>query len=534
MNNMKRLLDCTLRDGGFVNDWEFGHGNIVSIFERLVSSNIDIIEIGFLDERRQFDRNRTIMPDTDAIEKIYGDLDKGQAMIVGMIDFGTCSLDHLSLCADSFLDGIRVIFKKSNMTEAMAFCQQIISKGYKLFVQPVSVTSYTDVEMLTLIKMVNDIKPYSMSIVDTYGVLQKNNLMHYFNLVNEHLALGIGIGYHSHNNFQLGFANSIELIELDLQRPLTIDGSVYGMGKGAGNAATELLAMYMNDRAGSHYDINQILEIIDVNIIPIYRQHAWGYSLQYFLAASNDCHPTYVKHLTDKRTLSAKSINEILERIEIKEKLAFSKPYIEQLYLDYQKNQVNDQNDLEALKGVFHDRSILLVGPGSSIIHNQEKLSDYVLSKAPLVVSINFIPEVVSPDLVFISNSKRYVQLDTSLDRAKDSMKLIATSNVTKTKGRFDYLLNYGSLLQSKGVYPDNSLIMFIKTLIKIGIKHLALAGFDGYCSNRTPNYCHAELEYTFSDELAKAVNQDVIDFLHETQNTIQVEFITESLYNQN
>ena len=64
-----KLLDCTLRDGGYVNDWNFGHNNLVSVFERMVDANIDIIEIGFLDDRRPFDINRSIMPDTDSVEK---------------------------------------------------------------------------------------------------------------------------------------------------------------------------------------------------------------------------------------------------------------------------------------------------------------------------------------------------------------------------------------------------------------------------------------------------------------------------------
>ena len=80
-----KLLDCTLRDGGYVNDWNFGHNNLVSIFERLVDAGIDIIEIGFLDERRPFDINRSIMPDTDSVFNIYGDLDKKNSIIVGMI-----------------------------------------------------------------------------------------------------------------------------------------------------------------------------------------------------------------------------------------------------------------------------------------------------------------------------------------------------------------------------------------------------------------------------------------------------------------
>lgn len=89
------LLDCTLRDGGYVNDWNFGHDNLVSIFERVVDSGVEIIEIGFLDERRPFDINRSIMPDTDSVARIYGKLDRKQAMVVGMIDYGTCGLDHI-------------------------------------------------------------------------------------------------------------------------------------------------------------------------------------------------------------------------------------------------------------------------------------------------------------------------------------------------------------------------------------------------------------------------------------------------------
>lgn len=528
----KKLLDCTLRDGGFVNDWEFGHGNIINIFERLVSSNIDIIEIGFLDQRRPFDMNRTIMPDTNAVERIYEGLEKGQSMVVGMIDYGTCGLENLGLCNNSFIDGIRVIFKKKQMDEAIEFCRQIMNKGYKLFVQPVSITSYTDEEMLALIKMVNAIHPYSMSIVDTYGLLHKNNLMHYFNLLNDHLDKDIGIGYHSHNNFQLGYANSIELLELDLDRQLTIDGSVFGMGKGAGNAAIELLAMYLRDFSCRKYDINQILEIIDVNIMPIYRKNPWGYSLQYYLSAYNDCHPSYVTHLMDMRTLSAKSINEILEKIDVKEKLAFNKQHIEELYLDYQHYQVNDQADLDALGAVLKSRPILLVGPGKSIIRESDRLTHYVTSHNPLIVSINFLPDTVSSDMVFVSNSKRYIQLSNYLIQVKDKVKLIATSNVTKTKGRFDYLLNYSSLLQTKGVFSDNSLLMFIQVLLKIGVKQLALAGFDGYDTNRSSNYCQTELEYPFTNELANNVNKDVIDFLNETRDAINITFITDSIYN--
>ena len=74
------LLDCTLRDGGYLNDWEFGHGNIVNIFERLVSAELDIIEIGFINESRQYDTNRTIFPDARSVNKTYAGLSKGKSL----------------------------------------------------------------------------------------------------------------------------------------------------------------------------------------------------------------------------------------------------------------------------------------------------------------------------------------------------------------------------------------------------------------------------------------------------------------------
>ena len=110
-----RLLDCTLRDGGYVNDWKFRYTNTVSIFERLADANVDIIEVGFLDDRRPFDIDRTIFPDTESADRLFGTLDRKNSMVVGMIDYGTCDIENLAPCSESCLDGIRVIFKKGKI-----------------------------------------------------------------------------------------------------------------------------------------------------------------------------------------------------------------------------------------------------------------------------------------------------------------------------------------------------------------------------------------------------------------------------------
>jgi len=123
-----KILDCTLRDGGYVNDWNFGLGTIESIISRLDKAGIDIIEIGFLDDRRKYDENRSILPDTGSIKPIFKNLDIQNAMILAMIDYGTCGIENIAEQKDSNLDGIRVIFKKKDYPEALKFCAEIKKK----------------------------------------------------------------------------------------------------------------------------------------------------------------------------------------------------------------------------------------------------------------------------------------------------------------------------------------------------------------------------------------------------------------------
>lgn len=525
-----KLLDCTLRDGGYVNDWNFGHDNLISIFERLVDAGIDIIEIGFLDERRPYDINRSIMPNTDCVEKIYGGLDRKQAMVVGMIDYGTCGLENIAPCEESFLDGIRVIFKKHLREEALAFCGELKKLGYKVFAQLVSVTSYNDEEMLDLVRLANEVKPYAVSMVDTYGLMHQDNLMHYFELLNDNLDISIGLGYHAHNNFQMGYANCIAMLSNKIEREMVVDGTIYGMGKSAGNAPLELIAMHMNHCLGKRYHISQILEAVDANISQFYHHATWGYNMFYYLAASNDCHPEYVTYLMNKRTLSVKSINEILGKLQGEKKLLYDKEYIEKLYVNYQDNEVNDLSDRKKLQEVLSEKDILLIGPGKTMQDQKTEIEEYVHRVKPIVISVNYVPENIKPDYIFLSNSKRYVQLATRLIKEKYS--IIATSNVTGTSGEaFEFVLNFSDLMDSDAEIVDNPLIMFLKALIGIEIKNVTLAGFDGYTSSDS-NYFNTSMEYDFVRDMADYLNRYTVDFLEKIKEKITVSFLTASHYN--
>lgn len=576
-----KLLDCTLRDGGYLNDWKFGHNNLISIYERLIDSNVDYIELGFLDDRRTFDIDRSIMPDTDCMEKIYGTVDKKGKKVLGMIDYGTCSIDHIKPASESYIDGIRVIYKKHLRVEALDFCRQLKELGYIVFSQLVSVTSYTDEEMLDLIRLANEAKPDAVSMVDTYGLMHQNNLKHYIDLLDKNLDPDIALGYHGHNNFQMGYANCIAMLEYKTDRTMLVDGTLYGMGKSAGNAPIELIAMHMNQKYGKDYKISQMLEAIDVNIMNFCQPTTWGYNLFFYLAASNDCHPNYVADLMNKKTLSIKSINELLSRLEGEKKLLYDKKYMEDLYLEYQSHDIDDTDAIKRLSARFdslstdifeyegdHEhnvdgtnvqKNILVIGPGSSVSTEREKLDAFIEKTREAdgdenleIIAINYIPSEIPIDMLFISNSKRYLQMSSALarlisteavdtkpkndengmpiDESSDRIQIIATSNVTSKRFDFDYTLNYSSLIDEDADFIDNSFIMLIKALVKAGVKKVNVAGFDGYSEDKL-NFINPEMEYTFIKDRTEELNQYAKDKLAELASDIQVNFVTTSLY---
>lgn len=289
--------------------------------------------------------------------------------------------------------------------------------------------------------------------------------------------------------------------------------------------------MRMNHRFGKNYQISQILEAIDANITQFYSPATWGYNMFYYLAASNDCHPSYVSDLMNKRTLSIKSVNEILGKLEGEKKLLYDRDYMDALYVNYQNKEVNDEKAREDLKDIFMDRKLLIVGPGVTMKTRQDQIEEFIRQQHPLVISINYIPEKVMPDYVFLSNSKRYVQLATRL--SQKNHRIIATSNVTGTSGEaFLYVLNYSSLIDEKAKIVDNSLVMLLKALGNAEVKEVTLAGFDGY-SSKSSNYFNMSMEYDFVKEMADDLNQYTIHFLRELKGRMSVHFLTESRYEE-
>lgn len=512
-----QLLDCTLRDGGYVNEWNFGSKTIHQIVQNLTNARIDFIEIGFM-KSVAYDENKSIFHYVSDF-KPFIPKDRKKSKFYGMITFGEYDLNDLSEYDGSSIDGVRIIFKKKQKKEALDFCRSAKKKGYEIFINPTFTDQYSDRELLDLIDEVNEIAPTGFSIVDTMGVMSADHLIRMFMLIDHNLSKEIKICFHSHNNLQQSFMSAVALIDCHSQRNLIVDVSVMGMGRGAGNLNAELMISFLNENYGTNYDLLPILKIADEHISKIFARTPWGYSMPYFLAAAVKCHPNYASYLIDKQTISIEAINSILLRIPDHKKASYDTDLIKRLYLEYQENAVDDTTVLAELKDMIGKRPVLLVGPGKTIVSHKAEIDNFILSKKPFVVSLNFKPEKIKTDKVFVSSLKRFSEI-------KDLSEVIVTSNI---KNQDVPSLNYASYLNNSEMY-DNSLLMFLCVLMKLGIREAWLAGLDGFAREQI-NYADPDMIVNSKVGEFDRRNEIMTDMIRRFSKQIKIHFLTPSEY---
>ncbi|WP_028505919.1 aldolase catalytic domain-containing protein [Ruminococcus sp. FC2018] len=521
--NKIQVLDCTLRDGGYCNDWNFGFENAKQIVSGLVTANVEIIECGFISGKEVYDQNSTKFNGLNEVASIIPKNRESKKFVV-MMNYGEYDIDNLPNYDSSSVDGIRVAFHKKDLRDALEVCKRIKEKGYLVFVQAMVSLSYSDEEFLSLIRCVNEFDPYAFYIVDSFGMMKKKDLIRLFYMVEHNLNDKICIGFHCHNNMQLAFSNAQSLTMVQTNRRLIIDSSIMGMGRGAGNLNTELFVGYLNENAEKDYFINPLLSIVDKILTPFYERHYWGYSLPNYISASYNAHPNYAAYLDSKKTLTFEEMNDIFGMMDVEKKTSFDKSYIEDLYLKYQAKEHIQVEHLSELRERLAGKRVLMIAPGKSSIFEKEKIISYAYQDDVVVISINYDYDENITDYLFVSNLRRFRDLP-----AGKRFKSIVTSNIPTV----DVFLQvrYKDLLNTVEAVKDNAGLMLAKLLLTLGVKKILIAGMDGYSVNQEENYADQRMNYYTEKELAEKKNNGIVSVLKELGKEIDIELITTPKY---
>lgn len=521
--NKINVLDCTLRDGGYCNQWEFGFNNSRKIVSGLVDANIDIVECGFLTNKVVYNKEVTKFTSMAELAEIIPANRQGK-LFVAMMNYGEYDVETLPEWDGSSIDGIRVAFHKKNLMESLELCKAIKDKGYKVFVQAMVSLSYTDEEFLDLIRKVNDIEPYAFYIVDSFGMMKRKDLIRLFYMVEHNLKESIWIGFHSHNNMQLAYSNAQSLVDVKTNHNLIIDASIYGMGRGAGNLNTELFVEYLNENAGTDYELKPLLNIIDEILNAFYQRSYWGYSLPNYLSAAHNIHPNYARYLDDKKTLTVESMNDIFGMMVESKRFEYDKNYIEELYVRYMEAGKVQEEHYSELKDKLSGRKVLLIAPGKSSVDEKEKISSFAATEDVIAISVNFEYSYMDTDFIFLSNLRRFKKLDAS---KKD--KCIVTSNIPADNVYLQ--TKYKKLLNNEEAVKDNAGMMALKFLMDFAVKEVYLAGFDGYSHDATDNYADSQMAFITRNAVLDAMNTGMMAVLKKYSESMPIKFLTEPKY---
>ena len=537
MKNVK-VLDCTLRDGGRILDCAFPDQEIKEISEKLANAKIDIVEVGFLRDWRKvnYQGNSTFFTDVEQIRP-FVDKSKIGVMYVAFIDFGMCDIDTLKPCDGTSIDGIRFGFTKKNYDEAkeevIRWARIIKERGYKLFVQGVNSLNYTDIELLEIVDMVNEIHPYSFGIVDTYGAMYMDDVDHLYGLIDHNMLHDICINFHSHNNYQLSFAFAQEVIKLSgsSSRQIIIDGTLGGIGKVAGNLNTELIVDFLVRKKNYDYEFEDILDMLDDYIYKYSLEHKWGYSTAAMMAGVYKSHPNNVIYLTEKFRLDTKDIGKILSMIDPAARQRYDYDNIQRLYTEYVADKVDDYEAIQKLKETAEGKEVFLMVPGNTLNTHREQIDRYIQDNKPVIISVNCVADEPSA-YAFFGNAKRYGNLKAK----RDKRKVIISSNV-KADNENDIVVNYHSLINRGYKYFENSTIMLLNLLKRVNPSKITIAGFDGFDLKSEKNYCDSSYQNERHIDEFEVLNKEISTMYKEIVETMSpncdFKFITPSVYSK-
>lgn len=288
-----KVLDCTIRDGGLANNSCFQDEAVRSVYEACVAAGIDYMEVGYKNSPERFPKDKYGAwrhCDEDDLNRVFSDHDPETSglKLSAMADAGGKSdwKTQIKPADDSVLDMIRVACYVHQISEAAEMLQHAHDMGYETSLNIMAISVAGDQEIDQALEVATNTPAEVVVVVDSYGHLYREQIDYLAKKYLDAIAgTGKELGIHAHNNLQLAFANTIEAIILGANR---VDGSMMGLGRGAGNCPMEILLGFLRN---PKFDQRPVLNAIQNTILPLRQEIDWGPSIPYQLTGQMNMHP---------------------------------------------------------------------------------------------------------------------------------------------------------------------------------------------------------------------------------------------------
>lgn len=282
-----KVLDCTIRDGGLINNHDFDIRFVREIYKALSAAGVDYMEIGYKNSKRLFspkEFGKWKFCDDEDIKNVIDGIESKTKISV-MVDVDRVDIEDVLPRKESPVEMIRVASYVKDIDKAIYLVNHFADKGYKTTVNIMAISRALDNELTECLQQLEEeSKADVVYIVDSFGALYQETTEFLIKKAKSILK-SKEVGMHGHNNQQLAFGNTIEAIIHDANY---VDGTVYGLGRAAGNCPLELILGFLKN---PKFDIRPVLDLISKEFITLREKIEWGYIIPYAITGILDEHP---------------------------------------------------------------------------------------------------------------------------------------------------------------------------------------------------------------------------------------------------
>ncbi|SDS15938.1 4-hydroxy 2-oxovalerate aldolase [Paenibacillaceae bacterium GAS479] len=285
-NSNSKIVDCTIRDGGLVNNWDFSIEFVQDLYRSLDEAGVEYMEIGYKNSPKLLKGAESAGPwrflNDDFLRKVIPN--KGKTKLSALVDIGRVDENDVLPRADSMIDLIRVACYIQDVDKALELVTLFHERGYETTLNIMALSNVMENQLVEAFEAISESVVDVVYVVDSYGSLKPSDFGYLVDKFKQHLP-NKKLGVHTHNNQQLAFANTLLAVDKGVE---FLDASVYGMGRAAGNCNTELLVAHLPN---TKYNVRPVLEMIEKHMLPLREKEEWGYIMEYMVTGLLDEHP---------------------------------------------------------------------------------------------------------------------------------------------------------------------------------------------------------------------------------------------------
>lgn len=451
---MVKILDCTIRDGGYYNDWDFDKNIADFYFSNIQKLPVDIVEVGYISKSINEYAGKYFYLNKKIIEELKTLCSLKMAVMIDLKSIiNLDEIDQLTAGLENIIDIIRLATNYNDIEKAKEVSTHLKQKG---FIVCINLMKFSDVEIDNkCISKISDIDKYTdiLYLVDSYGSILPNKLKNSITSIKK--ITDVKIGFHGHNNLELALANTIIAIDSGVD---IVDATITGMGRGAGNLKLELLLVYLNSiDIKNTFVFNELSSIVE-KFNDLQKTYNWGTNLPYMISGAFS-QPQ--KKVMDLIKLDRYSFDSIISQIGIKENKKFP---------IYKPKRIAE--------------NIILVGGGESVINHKHAINSFIDKIKNLT-----IVHCTSKYIDVIKNNNSKILFATSGDETLKFSKSNSISDyiLAPTPRKLDPQLgqniNFKELDKIEFInnYTDSSLAIGLQIAVELKAKNIYLIGFDGY-----------------------------------------------------